>query len=96
MEYKSRKSQRIKAARISLPCCNLLEIGFPVVTDLDSGPPTLSVSQYKAAKGVPQGRKVGQRGAIYEQYNQELDVGFYSLEARTSINLVSLVFRVLR
>jgi hypothetical protein len=31
---------------------NRLEIGFPVVTDLDSGPPTLSVAQYKAGKGV--------------------------------------------
>jgi hypothetical protein len=35
-------------------CCNLLEIGFPVVTDLDSGPQTLSVSQYEVGKGVLQ------------------------------------------
>jgi hypothetical protein len=32
--------------------CNQLDLGFPVVTDLDSGPPTLSVAQYKAGKGV--------------------------------------------
>jgi hypothetical protein len=32
--------------------CNQLDLGFAVVTDLNSGPPTLSVSQYKAGKGV--------------------------------------------
>jgi hypothetical protein len=32
--------------------CNQLDLGFPVVTDLDSGPPTLFVAQYKAGKGV--------------------------------------------
>jgi hypothetical protein len=26
-------------------------MGFPIVTDPDSGPPTLSVAQYKAGKG---------------------------------------------
>jgi hypothetical protein len=33
--------------------CNQLDLGFPVVTDLDSGPSTLSITQYKAGKGVP-------------------------------------------
>jgi hypothetical protein len=37
---------------ISYPCCNCLEIGFPVVTDVDSRPPTLSIAQYKAGQGV--------------------------------------------
>jgi hypothetical protein len=55
---KTRQSRRIKAARISLPYCNWLEIGFPVVTDLDSGPPTLSVGQYKAGKGVLPGTTI--------------------------------------
>jgi hypothetical protein len=32
--------------------CNQLDLGFPVVTDLDSGPRTLSIAQYKAGKGV--------------------------------------------
>jgi hypothetical protein len=32
--------------------CNQLDLGFPIVTDLDFGPPTLSVAQYKAGKGV--------------------------------------------
>jgi hypothetical protein len=32
---KPRKSRRTKAARISFPYCNRLEIGFPVVTDLN-------------------------------------------------------------
>jgi hypothetical protein len=32
--------------------CNQLDLGFPIVTDLDSGPLTLSVAQYKAGKGV--------------------------------------------
>jgi hypothetical protein len=32
--------------------CNQLDLGFPIVTDLDSSPPTLSVAQYKAGKGV--------------------------------------------
>jgi hypothetical protein len=52
LDVQTSQSTRIKAARISLPYCNWLEIGFPVVTDLDSGPPTLSVAQYKAGKGV--------------------------------------------
>jgi hypothetical protein len=32
--------------------CNQLDLGFPIVTNLDSGPLTLSVAQYKAGKGV--------------------------------------------
>jgi hypothetical protein len=40
------------SSEITWLCCNLLEICFPVVTDLDSGPPTLSVSRYKAGNGV--------------------------------------------
>jgi hypothetical protein len=75
--------------------CNQLDLGFPVVTDLDSGPPTLSVAQYKAGKGVLPGTT-----NIYNQQTidrspcnlatpaiqtEELDVGFYSPEALTSI-----------
>jgi hypothetical protein len=66
--------------------CNQLDLGFRVVTDLDSGPPTLSVAQYKAGKGVP--RDVHRRPPppeIEAIQTEELDVGFYSPEARTSI-----------
>jgi hypothetical protein len=79
---KTRKSRRIKATRISFPCCNWLEIGFLVVTDLDSGPPTLSIAQYKAGKGVLPGTT--HRPSTTRPCNlatpaiqiEELDVGF--------------------
>jgi hypothetical protein len=35
--------------------CNQLDLGFSVVTDLDPGPLTLSVAQYKAGRGVLSG-----------------------------------------
>jgi hypothetical protein len=56
LAYKSRMSKRIKVARMSFPCFNWLEIGFPVVTDLDSCPPTLYVAQYKAGRSVSRER----------------------------------------
>jgi hypothetical protein len=73
-----------KAAWISLPYCNRLEIGFPVVIDLDSGSPTLNASQYKMGKGVLLGTG---HHVLHHASNtdQELDVGFYSPEARNSI-----------
>jgi hypothetical protein len=78
--------------------CNQLDLGFPVVTDLDSGPLTLSIAQYKAGKGVLPGtsQHIGtcnQQTIDKSPFNlatpaiqtEELDVGFYSLEARTNI-----------
>jgi hypothetical protein len=89
---KPRKSWRIKAARISLPYYNWLEIGFPIVTDLDFGLPTLSVAQYKAGKGVLPGTRSTQARsscnlATPAIQTKALYVGFNSPEARTSIKL---------
>jgi hypothetical protein len=69
---------------------------FPVVTDPDSGPPTLFVAQYKEGKDKgtthkppppPHRRKPCTIVTLPAIQTEELDVGFYSPEARTSIKL---------
>jgi hypothetical protein len=72
--------------------CNQLDLGFPVVTDLDSGPLTLSVAQYKPGKGVLPGTTRRPPPPLHQHRSpcnlatpaiqtEELDVEFYSLEA---------------
>jgi hypothetical protein len=86
---KTRQSRRIKATRVSFPCCNWLEIGFPVVTDLDSGPPTLSITQYKASKGALLGSRPSTPWPCNPTWDQSntnrTRRRFYSPEARNSI-----------
>jgi hypothetical protein len=76
--------------------CNQQDLGFPIVTDLESGPPTLSVAQYKVGKGVLPGTTRRPPPPPHRHRSpcnlptpaiqkEELDIGFYSLEARTSI-----------
>jgi hypothetical protein len=76
--------------------CNQLDLGFLVVTDWDSSPLTLSIAQYKAGKGVlpgttrrppppPHRHRSPCNLATLAIQTEELDVGFFSPEARTSI-----------
>jgi hypothetical protein len=91
---KTRQSNGLRQVRKAFHDVNRLELGFPIVTDLDSSPPTLSIAQYKAGKGALLGADQTTSTSAHVPHippeieaiqTEELDVGFYSPRARTSI-----------